>query len=126
MHTCGRQKRGARRQRLPNVYPHIIFPMPSTTLAKAPLHNYFHATTHACSWKAWVPRLCRYMSTGKRTSLPDLAMTRCHFVCMLRTCMAISAGWSTTPLYACVPRVRPGTIAQWPLLLQARNGRELC
>ena len=55
-HTCGRQKRGARRQRLPNVYPHVIFqPRPTTSLAKSPPHNYFTLyTTHACSW---VPRL---------------------------------------------------------------------
>ena len=40
-HTCGRQKRGVRRQCLPNVYPHVIFQhRPTTSLAKSPRHNY--------------------------------------------------------------------------------------
>ena len=72
-HTCGWQKRG---QRLPNVYPHVIFqPRPSMSFAKLPPHNYFTLyTTHACSWKAWVPRLHYSLNTSTTFCTVDMCV----------------------------------------------------
>ena len=54
-HTCGRQKRGARTtQRLPS---RDISAQAYHELSEIAPAQLFHATTHACSWKAWVPRL---------------------------------------------------------------------